>query len=54
MLQAFTETGVRKYQDIGAYFEIARKPRRHSIIGINRDLETLKYAIEHGKGVRGE
>ncbi|WP_446387709.1 AAA family ATPase [Coleofasciculus sp. B1-GNL1-01] len=54
MIKAFTATGVSKYPDMGAYFEIARKPRNHSIIGINRDLETLKYAIEHGKGVRGE
>jgi len=54
MIKAFTETGVSKYQDMGAYFEIARKPNSNSIIGINRDIETLKYAIEHGKGVRGE
>jgi len=54
MIKAFTETGISKYQDIGAYFEIARKPNSNSIIGINRDLETLKYAIEHGEGVRGE
>lgn len=54
MIKAFTETGVSKYPDLGVYFEIARKPNSNSIIGINRDLETLKYAIEHGKGVRGE
>lgn len=54
MIQAFVEAGLNKYPDQGAYFEMSRNPQTDKIIGIRRDLETLDYAIEHKKGVRGE
>jgi predicted ATP-dependent endonuclease of OLD family len=55
MLQAFADVGLEPNQECSsAYFELAKKPKTDRIIGIRRDLETLNYALEHKKGVRGE
>jgi AAA15 family ATPase/GTPase len=55
MLQEFTAVGLEPNQECSsAYFELAKKPKTDQIIGIRRDLETLNYALEHKKGVRGE
>ena len=55
MLQAFADVGLEPNQECSsAYFELAKKPKTDQIIGIRRDLETLNYALEHKKGVRGE
>ncbi|GBF80377.1 AAA family ATPase [Aphanothece sacrum] len=54
MIKAFRDIGLKYYPDSGAYFEMARHYKTGQIIGIKRDLETLDYAIEHAKGVRGE
>ncbi|MEG4967782.1 AAA family ATPase [Microcoleus sp. B6-A1] len=55
MLQAFADVGLEPNQECSsAYFELAKKPKTAQIIGIRRDLETLNYALEHQKGVRGE
>jgi AAA15 family ATPase/GTPase len=54
MIKAFADVGVEHYPDMGAYFELAQKPKSDRIIGIKRDLETLDYAIAHGKNIRGE
>ena len=54
MIQAFRDVGLNYYADSGAYFEMARHYKTKKIIGIKRDLETLDYAIEHGKEIRGE
>ncbi|MEG3848620.1 AAA family ATPase [Microcoleus sp. herbarium19] len=55
MLQAFADVGLELNKECSsAYFELARKPKTNQIIGIRRDLETLNYALEHQKGVRGE
>ena len=55
MLQAFADVGLAPNQECSsAYFELAKKPKTNQIIGIRRDLETLNYALEHQKGVRGE
>jgi predicted ATP-dependent endonuclease of OLD family len=55
MLQAFADVGLEPNQECSsAYFELARKLKTNQIIGIRRDLETLNYALEHQKGVRGE
>ena len=55
MLQAFGDVGLEPNQECSsAYFELAKKPKTDQIIGIRRDLETLNYALEHQKGVRGE
>ena len=55
MLQAFADVGLEPDQKCSsAYFELAKKPKTNEIIGIRRDLETLNYALEHQKGVRGE
>jgi hypothetical protein len=55
MLQAFAYVGLELNQECSsAYFELAKKPKTDQIIGIRRDLETLNYALEHQKGVRGE
>ncbi|MEG4070537.1 AAA family ATPase [Microcoleus sp. Pol11C2] len=54
MLQAFADVGLEQNQECSAYFELAKKPKTEQILGIRRDLETLNYALEHQKGVRGE
>ncbi|CAD5969684.1 hypothetical protein PCC9214_03727 [Planktothrix tepida] len=54
MIQAFGDVGLETDEEMSAYFELARHPKTNNIIGIKRDVETLKYALEHGKGVRGE
>ncbi|MEG4403486.1 AAA family ATPase [Microcoleus sp. MON2_D5] len=55
MLQEFAYVGLELNQECSsAYFELAKKPKTDQIIGIRRDLETLNYALEHQKGVRGE
>lgn len=55
MLQAFADVGLEPDRECSsAYFELAKKPKTNQIIGIRRDLETLNYALEHQKGVRGE
>ena len=55
MLQAFADVGLELNKECSsAYFELARKLKTNQIIGIRRDLETLNYALEHQKGVRGE
>ncbi|EGK85328.1 hypothetical protein D0A34_02265 [Microcoleus vaginatus PCC 9802] len=55
MLEAFADVGLEPNQECrSAYFELAKKPKTNQIIGIRRDLETLNYALEHQKGVRGE
>lgn len=53
MIQAFTEAG-KNFPDQGAYFELAYSPRTDNIIAINRDIDLLEYALEHGKAIRGE
>ncbi|MEG4108837.1 AAA family ATPase [Microcoleus sp. S13_C5] len=55
MLQAFADVGLELDRECSsAYFEMAKKPKTDRIIAIRRDLETLDYALEHQKGVRGE
>lgn len=54
MIRAFADVGVEHYPNMGAYFELAQKPNSDRIVGIKRDLETLEYAIAHGKNIRGE
>lgn len=55
MLQAFADVGLELAGECSsAYFELAKKLKTNQIIGIRRDLETLNYALEHQKGVRGE
>jgi AAA15 family ATPase/GTPase len=54
MIQAFTDVGLNYYPEDGAYFEMTRHYDTDQIIGIKRDLDTLDYALKHGKGVRGE
>lgn len=54
MIQSFGDVGLETDEEMSAYFELARHPKTNDIIGIKRDVETLKYALEHGKGVRGE
>lgn len=55
MLQAFADVGLELEKECSsAYFEMAKKPKTDRIIAIRRDLETLDYALEHQKGVRGE
>jgi AAA15 family ATPase/GTPase len=54
MIQSFGDVGLEIDEEMSAYFELARHPKTNKIIGIKRDVETLKYALEHGKGVRGE
>lgn len=54
MIRAFADVGVEHYPNLGAYFELAQKPNSDRIVGIKRDLETLEYAIAHGKNIRGE
>lgn len=54
MIQAFRDIGLNYYADSGAYFTMTRHYKTQKIIGIKRDLETLDYAIERGKEVRGE
>ncbi len=54
MIKAFADIGLENYEGSGTYVELAPNKRTNSIIGIDRDLSTLKYALEHGKGVRGD
>lgn len=55
ILQAFADVGLELEQECSsAYFELARKLKTNQIIGSRLDLETLNYALEHEKGVRGE
>ncbi|MEG4862690.1 MULTISPECIES: AAA family ATPase [unclassified Microcoleus] len=55
MLEAFADVGLELNKECSsAYFELAKQPKTNQIIGIRRDLETLNYALEHQKGVRGE
>ncbi|HEY9706121.1 MAG TPA: AAA family ATPase, partial [Allocoleopsis sp.] len=56
MIKSFTEVGLEneKNQALGGYFELTKHFKSQQIIGIKRDLDTLDYAIEHSKGVRGE
>jgi AAA15 family ATPase/GTPase len=53
MIKAFTEAG-KNFPDQGAYFELAYSPRTDNIVAINRDIDLLEYALEHGKAIRGE
>jgi hypothetical protein len=53
MIKAFAEAG-KKFPDQGAYFELAYSPRTDNIVAINRDIDLLEYALEHGKAIRGE
>lgn len=54
MIEAFTDVCLEKYPENGAYFELTRKAKTNQIIAIKRDPETLMYALEHNRGVRGE
>jgi len=55
MIQAFGDVGLECESECSsAYFELAKQPKTNQIVGIRRDVETLQYAIEHQKGVRGE
>ncbi len=56
MIKSFAEVGLEneKNQNISVYFELTKHFKSQQIIGIKRDLDTLDYAIEHSKGVRGE
>ena len=53
MIKAFAEAG-KNFPDQGAYFELAYSPRTDNIVAINRDIDLLEYALEHGKAIRGE
>jgi AAA15 family ATPase/GTPase len=53
MIKAFAEAG-KNFSDQGAYFELAYSPRTDNIVAINRDIDLLEYALEHGKAIRGE
>ena len=53
MIKAFTQAG-KNFPDQGAYFELAYSPRTDNIVAINRDIDLLEYALEHGKAIRGE
>lgn len=54
MIKAFADVGLKEAEEAGAYFEFARSLKNNKIIGIKRNLETLNYALAHGKAVRGE
>jgi AAA15 family ATPase/GTPase len=60
MIEAFADVGLGNYEGcanyrgLGAYFEMSKRPKTNKIVAIKRDLETLNYALERGKGVRGE
>lgn len=53
MIKAFAEAS-QEFPNQGAYFELAYSPRIQDLIVINRDMDTLKYDLEHGKAIRGE
>ena len=53
MIKAFAEAG-KNFPDQGAYFELAYSPRTDNIVAINRGIDLLEYALEHGKAIRGE
>ncbi len=54
MIRAFATAGLALSPTSCTYIELARHEATGKITAINRDLETLNYALEHGKGVRGE
>ncbi|WP_157871853.1 hypothetical protein [Gloeothece verrucosa] len=53
MIQAFKDVGLAEYSDIAAYFEMTRAAKTNQIIAIKRDLETLEYALEQERPIRG-
>jgi AAA15 family ATPase/GTPase len=56
MIQSFAAVGLQndENQKMSAYFELTKHCKTQQVIGIKRDLDTLDYAIEYTKGVRGE
>ncbi len=56
MMQAFADAGLSKddFKGNASYLEIVKSIQSGEIIGIPRDLEALKYAIDRKMGVRGE
>ncbi len=54
MIRAFATAGLALNPLSCAYLELARHETTGKIIAIHRDLESLDYALERGKGVRGE
>ncbi|PSB58574.1 AAA family ATPase [Chamaesiphon polymorphus] len=52
MTEAFIKAGLDR-PDSAAHFELTRHEKTNRIVAINRDLETLEYAIERHKEVRG-
>jgi predicted ATP-dependent endonuclease of OLD family len=56
MIQAFVNAGLSDdaSKEKASYFEIAENIKSGELIGIKRDLETLKYEMSQGMGFRGE
>ncbi len=52
MTEAFIKAGLDR-QDSAAHFELTRHEKTNKIVAINRDLETLEYALDRHKEVRG-
>lgn len=56
MIKSFTDAGLSSdnYRDNASYFEITKNIKSGEIIGIERDLEGLRYEIDRKMGFRGE
>ena len=54
MIKSFSEVAHKAKENIGTYFEIARDIRTDQIVGIKREIETLKYELSQKMELRGE
>jgi predicted ATP-dependent endonuclease of OLD family len=59
MIEEFAKAAIAfagRHKDLttSSYIEITRSAKTNAIVAIKRDAETVIYAIEHGKGIRGE
>ncbi len=55
MLRAFVDVSLEdNNNELGAYIELTKNINTHQIMGIQHDIEALKYEIERNMGVRGE
>jgi AAA15 family ATPase/GTPase len=53
MTKAFLQAGLNQPETSAAHFELTRHEKTNKIVAIERDLETLEYAIDRHKEVRG-
>ncbi len=53
MTKAFLQAGLNQPEISAAHFELTRHEKTNKIVAIERDLETLEYAIDRHKEVRG-